>query len=363
MSGEIIYQDDAGRLRLLGGAGKLGDRYVSSRGVVLAERVIPAPGHAPPGLFNPERRAPSRRLAYLYLRGIIFWAEESGSPSSGRVTYRKMWPVLKGNFQGDLSGIVGRIISNRLDVEADIPVIGSYMIRADNFFVFRDRAWWADRFNLYSGVLVDGKNFRGTATRVQGVPRDQDPNGDYNHISRVFVVPSSPPFDKGGQGGFYRMYTEERVMRSSGLRRAYENNRAIINEYVSSDLVDWSFSRTVAEDLSIDPRDHQKKTPIPGLPVNYKPRVFEHRVIASGARQSQTTDLSSHLGSLYPQPAEIYIERSSGGYRAYLNRYGINTTWTSAGGLEWAQESTLNEAYSRQGSKVGNTAVVSVGRR
>lgn len=357
MGRDFIYQDDAGRLRLAGESRKVGDRVIGPGAVVLAERVIPMPRYAPPYLFSLERQMQTdRRMAYLYLRGIIFWAEESGNPTSGRVTYRKIWPVLRDGFQGDLAGLVNRIFTNTLDVETDIPIINNYLVRADNFFVFGKKAWFSNRFYLYSGSLTDGKNFRDTLRRVAGVPKDDDPAKDYNHVIRCWIYQDDPSVSGG-----YRMLTEERVMRSSGLRRAYENNRAIINEYISNDLVNWTFSRTAGEDFRIDPKDHDKKTPIPGLPVNYLPRVFEHMVLSSGAAQS--TNLSSRLDELFPQPGEIYIEKAASGYRAYLNRFGINTTWSSGDGIGWTQESTMNDAYSRQGKRVGGTSLVALGRR
>ncbi len=357
MAGNFIYKDDAGRLRLSGPAKRVGDRIIGPGEVLLAERIIPAPRYSPPLLFSPDRpRQTGRRLAYLYLRGIIFWAEEGGSPGSRSVRYKKIWPVLRGDFPGDLAGLVSRILTGMLEPKTDLQMIDSHLVRADNFFVLAGKAWFANRFHLYSGSLTNGKDFRGTLRRVAGVPKDNDPATDYNHIVRCWVY-------RAGSG--YRMLTEERVMRSSGLRRAYENFRAIINEYASNDLENWTFSRTVGEDPGIDPKDHYKKTPIPGLPVNYLPRTFEHIVgaIDKLPLQGPVTALSNRLGELYPQPGEIFIEKAAGGYRAYLNRFGINTTWASADGISWAQESTMNDAYSRQGDRVGGTSVVSLGRK
>lgn len=361
MAGNFIYEDDNGRLRLAVESKRVGDRVIGPGGVVLAERVIPLPRHSPPHFFSPEQQMQAgRRLAYLYLRGIIFWAEESSSPSSGQTKYKKIWPVLRGDFPGDLAGLVGRIAANTLNTYTDIPVIDNHLVRADNFFVFGGRAWFSNRFHLYSGSLTDGKNFRGTLGRVAGVPKDANPAADYNHVIRCWVYQ-----DRTSASGGYRMLTEERVMRSSGLRRAYENNRGVINEYVSNDLENWTFNRTVIEDFRIDPKDHNKKTPIPGLPVNYLPRVFEHIVgaIHESPLHGTATRLSSHLGDLYPQPGEIYMEKAAGGYRAYLNRFAINTTWISENGVDWAQESTMNDAYSRQGGRVPGASVVAIGRR
>ncbi len=354
---DFIYRDDTGRARLALESKRVGDRVTGPGGVVLAERVIPAVRYSPPHLFGQgPRRQAGRRLAYLCLRGVIFWAEETGRPASGSVKYKKIWPVLRDNFPEDVDveGLVERILVNKLDAKTDMPLINDYLVRADNLFVFGQNAWFADRFHLYSGLLVNGKDFRATLKKVAGVPRDNDPGADYNHIIRCWVYRES-------SSGGYRMLTEERVMRSSGLRRGYENNRAVINEYASDNLSDWSFSRTVGEDVRIDPKDNDRKTPIPGLPVNYLPRIFRHQVSSGGSIQA--TELSERLGDLYPQPGEIYIEKSAGGYRAYLNRFGVNTTWTSGDGLAWEQESTLNDAYSRQGSRVGGTWVVSLGRR
>jgi hypothetical protein len=356
---DFIYRDDTGRARLALESKRVGDRIAGPGGVVLAERVIPAARHSPPHLFGQgPRRQPGRRLVYLSLRGVIFWAEETGRPASGSVAYKKMWPVLRDNLpvdaDVDVEGLVERILNNNIDAQTDMLVIEEYLVRADNLFVFGQNAWFADRFYLYTGVLANGKDFRGTVKKVAGVPRDNDPGADYNHIIRCWVY-------REGLSGGYRMLTEERVMRSSGLRRGYENNRAVINEYVSDDLADWTFSRTVGEDVRIDPKDSDRKTPIPGLPVNYLPRIFLHRV--SSGESIQDTELSERLGNLYPQPGEIYMENASGGYRAYLNRFGVNTTWTSGDGLVWDQESTLNDAYSRQGDRVGGTWVVSLGRR
>ncbi|HCN19691.1 MAG: hypothetical protein A3C38_07220 [Planctomycetes bacterium RIFCSPHIGHO2_02_FULL_50_42] len=369
MTENFIYEDDDGRLRLALESKRVGDRVLGPGGVLPAEKVIPIPRHSPPHLFGPERQTQTgSRLAYLYLRGIIFWAEEGGSPSSGRVRYKKMWPVLRGDFPGDLAGLVVRIVTNTLNVKTDIPMIDHHLVRADNFFVLGRKAWFSNRFHLYSGSLTDGKNFKGTLGRVSGVPKDANPAADYNHIIRCWIYKDHTSTPEG-----YRMLTEERVMRSSGLRRGYENNRAIINEYTSSDMERWTFNRTVGEDPRIDPKNHSKRTPIPGLPVNYLPRTFRHVVVVVGANgrsplhesplQGTVTGLRDRLSELFPQPGEIYMEKAARGYRAYLNRFGVNTTWTSGDGVDWVRESTLNHAYSRQGGRVPSTSVVAIGRR
>ncbi|MCB7129281.1 MAG: hypothetical protein J3T61_07075 [Candidatus Brocadiales bacterium] len=354
---EFVYKDEAGRYSLAFEAKRTGDRVIGPGGVLSAERVIPEPRYSPPRLFSPRRQMKTgRRLAYLYLRGVIFYAEEGNSPATGWVRYKKIWPVLKDEYPDDLDALVDRILGNKLKMSTDIPMIEEYLVRADNFFILGQTAWFSNRFHFYSGSLTDGKHFRGTVSKVAGVPKDNNPASDYNHVIRCWVYQEAPSVSAG-----YRMLTEERVMRSSSFRRAYENNRAIINEYVSADLKNWAFSRTVGEDLRIDPKDHYNKTPIAGLPVNYLPRIFEHLVSSGG--DSQLTGLSNRLKEINPQPAEIYIERAAGGYRAYINRYGVNTTWTSADGIGWVQESTLNFAYSRQAELVAQTSVVSLGKK
>ncbi|MEE9201235.1 MAG: hypothetical protein V3V45_07315, partial [Candidatus Brocadiales bacterium] len=94
---------------------------------------------------------------------------------------------------------------------------------------------------------------------------------------------------------------------------------------------------------------------------NYLPRLLEHTVSYGGTELA--TGLSDRLKELYPQPAGMYMEKTAGGYRAYLSRFGFNTTWTSANGVEWAQESTMNYVYTRQGDGIWSTAVLSLGRK
>ncbi len=352
------YLDNKGRVKTLQTAVEAGGLVLDPSNIVSKERVFPVqtPTHQPLRLAGGRvAHSKTKQIAYLYKKGIIFWAETKGKPESTEIKYQKLWPVLRDDFpadlvDGDLDGLVDRIITFKLTAD-DVLAINTYLVRADNFFVFKDRAWWATRFHLYSGKLADGKNFKGTGAIVQGVPRHQDPLGDYNHINRVFIY---------ADGAYYRMLTEERRMKIAGLGEAYENKRAVINEYGSLDLENWTFVATIKEDSTLNPKDPNKKTPIPGLPLNYKDRVLEHWMETSTGEQ--LTGFASTLDALYPLPGAIVIKQRTGGYRAWVNLYGMNRTYTSEDGKTWTPESTA-KLYKKDRTLTAGFMLISPGKK
>lgn len=381
---DFLYQDEEGGFRLISASTRIGSQVFGPGEVVPVERLIPVSLPSQPFLGQrPLYQDRRRRLAYLF-KGIVFLAEDVGAPP--RVSYKKLWPVLKMDFPDSFQGIqlkdlVDRILRSRLGygkglnpldpeeevfspslLKRDVLAIDTYLVRADNFFLLRDRAWFADRFWLWSGTLSDGKNFKGTLKKVAGVPKHHDPARDYNHIVRcwIYQIPL-PPLEKGERGG-YRMLTEERRIRLASAGSAWWNQRAVINEYESATLDGpWGFVRTVKENPLLEPRDYSKRTPIAGLPFNYLPRVMEHYKGSKdsefkGSRDSVKTNIP--LTEIFAQPPELFIEKHGPGYRAYFDRFGVNVIWKSDTGITWSQEATQIRAKDKTGKDVGSFSVI-----
>lgn len=347
-----IYQDNKGLFKTIQNPTTHGGLVMGAETIVPAERTLPvkSPAHQPLRWMRPVAVSAKKTLAYVYFGGVIWWTEQHGKPSGGSVEYRNMWPVLREEFGiqnsefGGLGGLVDRILQNKLgwwsgkykagDFTADMAAINTYLVRADNFFVYKDRAWWCDRFSLRGGKLTDGKNFKGTSTKVPGVPKQQDPSGDYNHINRVFI------HDVGaGSPRPYQMLTEERRMKIKGLGANYQNYRCVINEYQSSDLEAWTFIRTLKEDATTDPVDHTRRvfSQFSGVPpITYKPKTFAHY------KNGQLTNLTNKLQFARPLPGDGTIRTEGGKFRAYMNYSTIKYTFVSTDGLNWQTESTAS---------------------
>ncbi len=372
--------DAAGRPGVAFESKRVGDRVAGPGGVVLAERVIPAARYSPPHLFGQGPRLQAgRRPAYLSMRGVIFWAEETGRPASGSVAYKKMWPVLRNDFPGDLEGLVTKIINGATLTAGDVADIDAYLIRYDNFFILNKRAWFSQRQNFYTGDILDGKNFKGTLAEVSGVPFYNGSDGNLNHVLRCFVCKD---------GGSHKMLTEEQTMAYSGLRMAQFNYRTVINRYGSSDQINWSFEETEQEDVtnSIIDTTKQKLVGVSSLPHNYVTREEDYYVdgVKTNVGEMKLDGTNRTYDMFYPDdalipnllPFSIYPYKNGSSYEALLSVQAETETemtvtigdeeftipvrvvtkgvhlLTSSDAQTWALDSLSVKAKTKQGSVV-----------
>ena len=182
--------------------------YSDSR-VVDSMDVVPLVKPASMPMFPIEEWAIERKKKYAY---FLF---------RGRIYY------------GECVDTGGLVFDNLEEVKTE----GGEPLKVDNFFVFKDKVWFATRFELKIGSLdFSGKIVR-DITIVQGIPKCTE--AEYYHILRCCV---------GEVDSYYKMFTEEVLMKKEGVGLAGRNYHSQICEYRSTDLLTWQFREVLYQD-------------------------------------------------------------------------------------------------------------------
>jgi hypothetical protein len=376
MKERLIYRDRrTGDYKVLENATGLGSLVTGDIGVVPIEDVIPRPRRAhPPLLGKAEIGLKAKKVfSYIYCNGYIAVAETVGVQNFEPLQYKNYSlvrrlttpdfspienkkPALRTEDEKtlldkkDLGFLEWKFFSGQVHTREEKEVMKLNFVLADNFFVFKGRAWFATRFKLWTGKLTDGKNFKGTITQVQNVPRQPASGGSptafearYHHIIRVWIGQTQ------GSAPTYTMIAEEQVVKEPNKSASNSNFHVVLNEYTSTDLDTWTFNRVLAEDTNSSASS--------GLYAGYlrilKPAKYEH--IVGAYRVTQALNLIqgspapfqyqvTNLPTGYQRPKLHHFKIAKEGdklYAYWTHALGDRQVYESADGLGWTKKTVV----------------------